>query len=126
MDAHVPLSLHLLTRLVEGFLLASQVHGFLWLRPRVGRVAACAALAIGLFLILFGDMFVFDQNVLGLDRREAFWRPMSSVWTAGCFGAYALYWAWRLWNRLRTPAAGVDTVDPARRYLLRQWHHRPA
>lgn len=115
MESPVPISLSVSTRLIQAFLLASQVHGYLWLRSVAGRAWAVPALAGGLFLLILGDMFLFDVKVLGLTREAAWWRPLTAVWTAGCFGVYAFFWAWRGWRRLR-PAD--ELPDPHRRRLL--------
>jgi len=117
MTSHTPLSLQVVTVAVQLFLFAVSVHLFVVLRKRVGVAAAGAVCFVTLLLTLFSDMVAVDVNVFGwIERRPAFWRPLSAVWVAGSFGSYLLYWFWRLYRR-RYPAAGV-AVSPARRQFL--------
>ncbi len=118
MDAPVPSLLSFSSNLVQVFLLASQAHLFVFLRRRYGLSAALPAVVAGMFLLLFGDMFLFDIKVLGAKSREpGVWRLWTSVWTAGSFGAYVLYWAWRAFRAL-TPRSFPASTDIGRRRLL--------
>jgi hypothetical protein len=121
-----PPSLDLATAAVKFVLIAAQAHIYVGLKGRLARngfraAAALAAVvsAVGLGLLLVSELFEIDELFAAPDSLPVLVGMAGSVYAAGCFGAYLLWWCFELLRRFRGRDGRPDGIEsPGRRRAL--------
>jgi hypothetical protein len=109
---HIPLNFRLATLVVKLLLLAANAHCF-WLLYRkaerggsvTGQWASLVGMVLGFGLLACSELFHWGQDLLAVQRQPGVWNLLSSVWTFGLFGSYAIALVLRLAGRLRAQSS---------------------